>query len=82
MKRNEEIEWKVEFHQAEPEIMPIDFQGVHLILTGPLAWFYRLFATMESKERAEKELYPWLVSAKLKYEKAVSVAKQNTAPSL
>lgn len=72
-------EYTVTFKQVQPDILPIDFEGVHLILTGPLAWFYGLFMSMKCEEAAVRELYPWLMEAK---RKAVSVAKQNTAPSL
>ena len=74
-----EADYTVTFHQVEPDIMPIDFDGAHLILTGPLAWFYRLFQSMDCEEAAVRELYPWLLEAK---RKAVPVAKQNTAPTL
>ena len=72
-------EYTVTFKQAKPEILPIDFEGTHLILPYPLSWFYSLFMNMDCEERAVRELYPWLKEAK---RKAVSVAKQNTAPSL
>lgn len=72
-------EYKVEFRQVQPDILPIDFEGAHLILTGPLAWFYGLFMSMDCEEKARQELYPWLKEAK---RKAVSVPQQNTAPSL
>lgn len=60
------MELTPEFRQVAPEIEPIDFEGVHLILEGPLAWFYRLFRTMDCEEAARRELYPWLKEAKKK----------------
>lgn len=76
------MEMSVQWQKAEPDILPIDFQGTHLILTGTLAWFYRLFQTMNCEEAAVRELYPWLMEAKRNKEKAVSAPQQNTAPSL
>ena len=60
------MELTPEFHQVAPEIEPIDFEGVHLILEGPLAWFYRFFRLMDCEEAARRELYPWLMEAKRK----------------
>ena len=59
-------ELTAEFVHVEPDIMPIDFEGVHMILEGNLAWFYRLFKTMDCEEAAQRELYPWLMEAKRK----------------
>lgn len=70
------MEYTVTFKQAEPEIMPIDFEGTHLILSGTLAWFYRLFLTADCEEAAVRELRPFLMAEK---NKAVSVPQQNTA---
>ena len=60
------MELTPEFRQVAPEIEPIDFEGVHLILEGSLAFFYRLFRTMDCEEAARRELYPWLCEAKRK----------------
>ena len=60
------MELTAEFRQTTPEIEPIDFEGTHIILTGSLAWFYRLFKTMDCEEAARRELYPWLMEAKRK----------------
>lgn len=57
-------QYKVTFQHVEPDIEPVDFEGVHLILRGPLAWFWRLFKTMECEEAATRELWPWLVTEK------------------
>ena len=73
------MEYTVTFRKADPDIVPIDFDGTHLILTGNLAWFYRLFQTMDCEEAAVRELRPWLLEAK---RKAVSVRQQNTAQTL
>ena len=74
------MEYTVTFRKAEPDIMPIDFEGTHLILTGTLAWFYRLFLTMDCEEAAVRELWPFLMAEK---NKAVSVRQnKNTAPTL
>ena len=54
------------FQQATPDIEPIDFEGVHLILEDNLAWFYRFFRTNDCEEAARRELYPWLKEAKRK----------------
>ena len=40
-------EFTVTFQHVEPDILPIDFEGEHLLLRGPLAWFYRLFQSMD-----------------------------------
>lgn len=72
-------EYTVTFRQVQPDILPIDFEGAHLILTGSLAWFYGLFMSMDCEEKARKELYPWLMEAK---RKAASAPQLNAAPSL
>ena len=68
-----------EFVHVEPDIEPIDFEGAHIILTGALAWFYRLFRVMECEEAAQRELYPWLCEAK---KKSGVITPENTAPTL
>ncbi len=71
-------EFHVEFRHVEPDIVPIDFEGVHFILQGPLAWFYKFIATNASEERAQNELWPLLI---VERQKAVDAAKQFTASS-
>ena len=61
------MELTAEIREVENDIIvPIDFEGVHLILTGPIAWFYRLFQTINCEEAARRELYPWLMAEKKK----------------
>ena len=73
------MELTAELHQVEPDIEPIDFEGTHLILRGPLAFFYRFFRLMGCEEEARRELYPWLVQAK---KKSGVVRGGNTASTL
>lgn len=70
------MEYHVTFQQAEPEPIWIDFEGAHIRLTGTLAFFYRLFREMECEEKAQTELYPWLMAAKK--EKMARVAARTT----
>ena len=60
------MELTAELHQVEPESEVIDFEGSRLILSGALAFFYRLFRLMGCEEEAVRELYPWLIEAKKK----------------
>ena len=56
------------FNPVEPDLMPIDFQGVHMVLEGPLAWFYWFFKRNGVPiQKIETELYPWLMAAKKKW---------------
>ena len=77
-------EFTVTFQHVEPDVLPIDFQGVHMLIEGPLAWFYRLFQSMDCEEKAVRELYPWLMAAKKKWlerkEKAANAPQQTAAP--
>lgn len=71
-------QYKVTFQHVEPDIEPVDFEGVHMILRGPLAWFYRLFKTMECEEAAVRELWPWLVTEKKRtLERQAQLVKKN-----
>jgi len=70
------MEYNVKIQLTDPDIEPVTIDGVHFILRGKLAWFYRLFRTMDCEEKAIRELWPYLMAEK---QKAVSVAKQNTA---
>ena len=69
--------YTVKFQQVEPEPMWIDFDGAHFKITGPLAFFYRMFKTMECEDKAQQELYPWLMAVK----KAATAPQQITAQS-
>ena len=66
----------VEYRQSDPEIEPIDFDGYHFILTGPLAWFYRLFKSMDCEDAAVRELWPWLIAEKNKAIERANVNKK------
>ncbi len=66
-------EFTVTFQHVEPDILPIDFEGEHLLLRGPLAWFYKLFQSMDCEEKAVRELYPWLMEAKRNKVKAAAI---------
>ena len=52
--------YTVTFEHVEPEVYPIDFEGVHLLLTGNLAFFMRGFTWMAGEEYAVRNLEPWL----------------------
>ena len=56
--------YNVRYEHVEPEPLWIDFDGDHIRLTGTLAFFYRLFKTMDCEEKAQTELYPWLMAVK------------------
>jgi len=71
-------EFHVEFRHVEPDIVPIDFEGVHLILTGIKAFFYKFLSYGYSEEYVQELLYPYLLDEKMK---AADVAKQNAASS-
>ena len=58
------MELTATFQPVEPEPEYIDFDGVHFPIFGTLAFFYRLFRTMDCLEAAERELFPYLTSAK------------------
>ena len=77
------MELTAEIREVENDIIiPIDFEGVHLILTGPLAWFYRLFQVMGAEEAARRELYPWLAAEKKKRADLIAVkSAQNVRTS-
>lgn len=60
----QEQEYNLIPNPVEPDIRPIDFQGVHMILDGTLAFLYSLFANFYSEERAQQELYPVLLAEK------------------
>ena len=73
------MEYHVTYQQAEPEPIWIDFEGAHFCLTGTLAFFYRLFQTMDCEDKAQTELYPWLKAAK---KKSGVHSPANAAPTL
>lgn len=77
---NDMSHYKVTFRHVEPDIEPVDFEGVHMILRGPLAWFWKLFKTMECEEAATRELWPWLMAEKKRtLEHQAQLAKKSGA---
>ena len=54
----------VEFRKAPMGLVPIDYDGVHLVLEGTLAFFYNFFRINADEDTARRELAPWLMDAK------------------
>ncbi len=52
-----------------PEYLPIDFEGVHMIIDGPLAGFYRLHRFNKTEAEVQDLLRPWLTAAKIAWQK-------------
>ena len=52
--------YTVTFEHVEPEVYPLEFEGVHLLLTGNLAFFMRGFTWMVNEEYAVRNLEPWI----------------------
>lgn len=70
--------YRVMYKQAEPEPMWIDFEGAHIKITGTLAFFYRMFKVMDCEDKAQRELYPWLMDVK----KNGVISPENAASTL
>ena len=68
-----------EFVHVEADILPIDFEGKHLLIDGTLAFLYNLHRTYTSEQRAQEVLYPWLIRAKRKSD---ATTPDNVAPTL
>ena len=62
--KKQEQEYTFIYNAVEPPIRPVDFEGVHMLLDGTLAFFYNMFANFYSEERAQQELYPFLLAEK------------------
>ena len=60
------------FEPVEPEPEWITFEGVHFPLIGALAFLYRGFKWMDGEAKAIETLLPWILEAKIRYEKAVT----------
>ena len=73
------MEYTVKFNHVEPDIQTVDFQGKRLVLTGTLAWFFRLFKSMKCEEEAVRELYPWLMEERNCSEKKATLTPANVA---
>ena len=57
---------RAELVHVDADILPIDFEGKHLLIDGTLAFLYNLHRTYTSEQRAQEVLYPWLIRAKKK----------------
>ena len=51
-------------NEVPAEYLPIDFEGVHMIIDGPLAGFYRFFRFNKTEAEIQDLLRPWLAAAK------------------
>ena len=51
-------------NEVQPEFLPIDFEGVHMIIDGTLAGFYRLHRFNKTEAEVQDLLRPWLIAAK------------------
>ena len=63
------------YNPVEPAPEYIDFDGMHFPISGGLAFLYRMFLRMESREAAEKNLYPYLFHAKKERIKMIEMQK-------
>ena len=80
------IEYTTELRHVEPKPIWLTFEGTHMMIEGPLAFFYNMFSVMDSEEAARREFYPYLMSARRRWierrariEKAASAPQQETA---
>lgn len=70
--------YTVKFQHVEPEPLWIDFDNAHFKITGALAFLYNAFKVMYCEDKAQTELYLWLMAAK----KAATAPQQITAQTL
>lgn len=71
------MEYHVTFHQAEPEPIWLDVEGVHFPILGAVSFFYRMFRTLRSEDEAMNELRPWIMQARHDW---LTKTKAETAP--
>ena len=73
------MELTVEYKHVEPPVQAVTVNGQRLILRGTLAWFFRLFKTMDCEEAAIRELYPWLAEELNRSNKKATITPANVA---
>ena len=76
---------KVRYVQDQPKPIWLDIDGVHFPLTDELAFVYRWSCTYNGEEATNRELYPYIMTARsewLKKREAVTAPQQITAQTL
>lgn len=73
------MEYTVKYQHVEPPVQAVTFNGQRLILRGTLAWFFRLFKTMDCEDAAIMELYPWLMAELKRSNEKATLAPANVA---
>lgn len=78
------MDFDVTYQEVEPDPIWMTIEGVYFPLTGPVAFFYRWFQTMDCEEAANRELRPWLMGARSAWMKKTEAAAspQKTAAQI